>query len=113
MTHDKTIGLHGVESVYGVEQGFAFFQTGRFGLEVHRVRAETGGGGAEADARTRGIFKEGEGYGFAAKSGEFFERMALDFLKRLALVEKKSKFVRDERFESEKVAKAVGHVCTR
>jgi hypothetical protein len=29
------------------------------------------------------------------------------------LIEKKSQFVRDERFESEKVAKAVSHVCTR
>src|SRR5579859_5333957 len=35
--------------------------------------------------------------------------MALDFLKRLALVEKKSKFGRGERLQSQEITKAVAH----
>ena len=36
--------------------------------------------------------------------------MALDFLERLALIEKKSKFVRGERFESQEIAETGRHI---
>jgi hypothetical protein len=39
--------------------------------------------------------------------------MPLDFLKGLTLVEKESEFVRGERLECEKVAKAWRHIVTR
>ena len=112
VTHNQAIRLHGVECLHGVEEGFAFFHARRFRLQVHRVRAETGGGGAEADACAGGVFKEGQSHRFAAKGSEFFERITLDCLKGPALVEKKSQFVRGERFESQKVAEAMGHICT-
>jgi len=38
--------------------------------------------------------------------------MLLDFLERLALIEKKSEFVRRERFQSEQVAETVRHIFT-
>ena len=66
--------------LHGVEERFAFFQAGGFGLQIHGVRAETRGGGGEADAGARGIFEEGQSDGFAAQGGQFFQRMALDFL---------------------------------
>ncbi len=72
VAHDEAVRLHGVEGVYGVEERFAFFYAGGFGLEIHGVRAETAGGGAEADASERGIFEEGQSDGFAAEGGEFF-----------------------------------------
>ena len=113
VAHDQAIGLHGVERVHGVEKGFAFFYAGGFRLEIHGVGTEPRGGGAEADARAGGIFEKSESDGFATKSSEFLERMALDFLERFALVEEKSQFIRGERFESEKVAEAVCHTVTR
>ena len=106
VTHHQAVRLHGVESVNGVEKRLAFFHAGGFRLKVHGVRAETRRGGAETDARARGVFEEGEGHGFAAKGGEFLKRIALDGLKGPALVEKKSEFVRGERFESQKVAES-------
>jgi hypothetical protein len=113
VAHDETVGLHGVESVNGIEEGFALFQAGGFGLKVHGVGAQTRGGRAEADARARGIFEEGEGDGFAAEGGEFFQRMTLNFLEGLALIEKKGEFVRGERFEGEKIAEVARHSLTR
>src|SRR5271154_4035011 len=97
VTHNETIGLHGVKRLHCIEKRLAFFQAGSFGLQIHGVRAETGGRRAETDARARGIFEESERYCFATKSGEFFEGVALDFLERFALIEKKSEFVRVER----------------
>ena len=35
-------------------------------------------------------FEKGQGHGFAAQGGQFFQRMALEFLKWLGFVEKKS-----------------------
>ncbi len=112
VAHDQAIGLHGVERVDGVEEGLTLFQARRFGLQVHRVCAQARGSSAKADACTGGVFKESESNGFASESGEFFKRMALDFLEGSALVEEKGEFVRGERFESQKVAEAVGHICT-
>ena len=66
---DEAVGTHGFERAHRVEQRFAFFQAGSFGLKVHGVRAETGGGGGEADARARGIFEEGNRDGLAAQGG--------------------------------------------
>jgi len=112
VAHDQTIRFHGVQRVHGVEKRLAFFQAGRFRLEIHSVRAETGGGGAEADACARGVFEECQCDGFAAERSEFLERIALDALKGPALIEKKSEFVRGERFKSQKVAEAKSHICT-
>ena len=112
VAHDQAVGLHGVQGVHGIEKRLAFFQAGGLRLEVHGVRAETGGGGGEADARARGVFEESQSDGFAAESSEFLERISLDGLKGPALIEKKSEFIRGERFESQKVAKAEGHICT-
>ena len=39
--------------------------------------------------------------------------MVLDFLERLGLVKKKGEFVRGERFECEKVTKALRHIGTQ
>src|SRR5579859_831799 len=112
VAHHQTIGLHGVQRVHGIEKRLSFFHAGRFRLEVHRVRAETGCGGAEADACARGVFEEGQCDSFAAESSEFLERISLDCLKRPALIEKKSEFVRGERFESQKISKTKSHICT-
>ena len=112
VAHDEAIGLHGVERLDGVEERFTFFQAGGFGLEVHGVGAEARGGSAEADACARGVFEERESDGFAAKGGEFFERIALDGLKVPALIEKKSEFVRGERFKRQEIAETEGHICT-
>src|SRR6266571_310781 len=38
---------------------------------------------------------------------QLFQRVPLDFLERLALIEKKAEFVRRERFEGEQIAEAV------
>jgi len=32
MPYDQTIGLHGIQCVHGVQERFAFFQAGGFGL---------------------------------------------------------------------------------
>ncbi len=112
VAHDEAIGLHGVKRLHSVEKRFAFFQAGGFCLEVHRVGAESGGGRAEADARASGIFEKGESDGFAAEGGKFFERMPLDFLKGPALVEKKSEFLRRERFKRQEIAVAISHTFT-
>ena len=97
MTHDEAVRLHGVEIVGGVQERFAFFEAGGFGLEIHGVGAEAGCGSGEAEAGARGIFEEGECNGFAAKGGELFQGMALDFLEGFGLIEEKSDFVRGER----------------
>src|SRR5437763_2785540 len=112
VAHDQAIRLHGVEGVHGIEQRFAFFEARGLGLKIHGVRAEAGGGRAKADACARGSFEESQGYRLTAKGSELFQRMALNFLERFALVEEKSEFVRGERFEGEQVAKAVGHIFT-
>src|SRR5258708_5124680 len=109
VAHDETIRLHGVESVSGVEQGLAFFQAGDFRLEVHGVGAQTRGGRAKADARARGIFEECEGDGLAAEGGEFFQRVTLNFLERLALIEKKSELVRGKRLKGGQMPEVVRH----
>src|SRR5271165_733039 len=113
VAHDEAIRAHGVEIVGGVEKGFALFQAGGFGLEIHGVRAETRGGGGEAEARARGVFKKGQGDGFAAKSRQFLEGMALNFLEGFGLIQKEGEFVRGERFESQEVAKTIGQIRTR
>ena len=84
--HDS-VRPHGFERPHRVNQRFAFFQAGGFGLEIHRVRAEARSGGGEADARARGRLEESECDRLSAKRGEFFERMALEFLKWLRLIE--------------------------
>ena len=40
MSHHQTIRLHRIQVENGVEQRLAFFQAGRFGLQIHRVRAK-------------------------------------------------------------------------
>jgi hypothetical protein len=112
VTHDQAIGLHGVERLHGVEERLAFFHAGGFRLEIHRVGAEARGGGAEADARARGVLEERQSDSFAAESSEFFERIALNGLKRPALIEEKSEFVRGERFKRQEIAEAKRHICT-
>src|SRR5579859_2921733 len=109
VAHDQAVGLHGVQVEGSVEQGLAFFKAGSFGLQVHGVGAEARSGGGEADAGTGGIFKKRQRHGFTAQCGEFFQRVALDFLKGLALVEKKNQFGRGERLQSQKITKAIAH----
>ena len=89
MTDDDSIGAHGFERAYCVQQRFAFLQAGRFGLEIHGVRAEASRGGGEADARAGGIFEEGQRDRLAAQGGQFFQGMTLKFLERFGLVENK------------------------
>jgi len=107
--HHQAIRLHRVQRVNGIEQRFAFFDAGGLGLQIHGVRAEPRSRGAETDAGARGIFEESEGHRLAAESGQLFQRMALDFLKGLGLVEKKGDFVRGERFEGEEITKTRRH----
>ena len=113
MAHDEAVRAHGVEVVGGVEERFTFFEAGGFGLEVHGVRAEARGGGGEAEPRARGIFEEGQGDRFAAKSGELFEGMTLNFLERFGLIENEGEFVRGERLEGQEIAKTISQICTR
>ena len=100
--HDA-VGAHGFESADGIDERFALFQAGGFGLEGHGVRAQPRGGGGEADARARGGFEEGDGDRLAAEGGEFFQRMALEFLEGLGLIENKCNLFAGEVFGSEQV----------
>src|SRR5579862_7587699 len=100
--HDA-VGAHGFEGADGVDQRFALFQAGGFGLQGHGVGAETGSGCGEADASAGGGFEEGDGDGLAAEGGEFFQRMALEFLERLGLVENKCNLFAGEVFRSEQM----------
>ena len=86
---DDAVGTHGLESADGIEERFAFFQAGRFGLQVHGVGAQAGGGGGKAYAGAGGIFEKGEGDGFATQGGQFLEGMFLEFLERRSLVQNK------------------------
>ena len=90
VAHYQAIGLHGIEIECGVEKRLALLEAGGFGLQIHGVRTEARGGGAEADAGASGGFEKGERDGFAAEGRELFQRMALNFLKRFALIEKES-----------------------
>src|SRR6266702_4411940 len=53
------------------------------------------------------MFEEGKRHRLATQRRQLFQRVPLDFLERLALIEKKAKFVRRERFEGEQIAEAV------
>src|SRR2546423_11604973 len=98
--------------MHRVEQRLAFFQAGSLRLQVHGVRAKPSGRCTEADARARGILKKRQRHRFSAQRGQLFERMPLDFLEGLALIEEKSQFVRGKRFEGEEIAEAVRHIFT-
>src|ERR1700728_4871599 len=47
VANNDAVGTHGFQGPDGVEQRFPFFQAGRFGLQVHGVRAEPGSGGGK------------------------------------------------------------------
>src|ERR1700728_460789 len=66
--HDS-IGAHGFERADRVDERFALFEAGGFGLQGHGVRAETRGRGGEADACARGGFKKRDGDSFATQRG--------------------------------------------
>ncbi len=106
--HDS-VGAHGFERPDSVNERFAFFHAGGFGLQIHGIRAETRGGSGEADARARGRLEESESDGFAAEGGEFFEGMALKFLEWLRLIENENNLLGGERFDAEKMAQALRH----
>ncbi len=89
VAHHDAVGLHRVERVHGIEKRFAFFQAGRFGLQVHAVCAEARCGGGETDSRARGRLKECERHTFSAQRGQFFQRMLLNFLKWFGLIQQK------------------------
>ena len=89
MADHDAVGPHRFERANRVDQRFALLQARRFGLQSHRVRAEARGGGREADARARGSLEERDGDGLAAQRGQFFQRMALEFLEGLGLIENK------------------------
>jgi hypothetical protein len=61
----------------------------------------------EADAGARRRFEEGQRNGFPAQRGEFFQRMALNFLERFRLIEEKYDFFGGKRFDAEHVAEAM------
>ena len=67
----------------------------------------------EADARACGAFEKGQRNGFPAQGCQFFQRMALNFLKGLALVEKKSEFLRGKRLKRQEIVKAIRHIETQ
>ena len=100
--HDA-VGAHGFERANRIDQRFALFQAGGFRLEGHRIGAEARRGGGEADARARGRLEESDGDRLAAKSGQFFQRMALKFLEGFRLIENKSDLLAREVFDSEQV----------
>ena len=103
VANDDSIGAHGLERANRVDERFALLQARGFGLQRHGVRAEPGGGGGEADARARGRLEKGDGDGLAAQRGKFFQRMALEFLEGLGLIENKSNLLAAEVFGSEQV----------
>ena len=53
--------------------------------------------------------KKRQRHGFAAQRGQFFQRMALDFLKGFGLVQQKNDFFGAERFDAQQVAEAIWH----
>src|SRR5208337_141862 len=110
MAHHETVRLHGVQVVGGVQQRLALLQARGSRLQVHGVRAEARGGRAETQARARGVLEKGQHHGFAAQRGELLQRVALDFLEWLGLIENESEFVRGERLKGEQITKAIGHI---
>src|SRR6516164_4314291 len=86
VAHHETIRLHGIQVVGGVKKRLALLEAGGFGLQVHGVGAEPGGGRSETEPRTRGVFKESQHHGLPAKRGEFFQGIALNLLERLGLI---------------------------
>ena len=100
--HDA-VGTHGFDGADGIDQRFALFQAGGFRLQSHRIGAEARRGCGEADARARGRLEESDGDRLAAESGEFFQRVTLEFLKGLGLIENKSDLLAGEVFDSEQV----------
>src|SRR5260370_36046967 len=87
MSYYDTIRLHRVERAHGVEQRFALLQAGRLRLEIHLIRSEPRRGRGEADARARRRLEKCQRDGFPAQRREFFQRMALNFLKGFRLVQ--------------------------
>src|SRR3970282_1175327 len=92
-----------------IEQRLALLQARRFGLELHRIGAQPRGSRRKADARARGRLEKGHRHRLAAQGGQLLQRVTLDFLERLGLVEKKSDVLSGERFDAEQVTQAVWH----
>src|SRR5207245_9180996 len=91
----------------GVPQRRDRLDARRLGLQVHGVGRQPRRGRSEAAARARRVLKKCRCHSLCAQCREFFQRVPLDFLKRFALVKKKTEFVRSKRLESEEIAKAV------
>src|SRR5215813_14120538 len=112
VAYDKAIRPHRIQIECCVKKRLALFQARRFCLKIQRICAKTRSGRAKTDASARRIFKKCESNCFSAKRCKFFQRVTLNFLEWLALIEKKSKFVRAERFQSQKIAKTGRHISS-
>src|SRR5271156_906737 len=106
--HDA-VWAHGFQRPKRIEQRLALFQAGRFGLQIHGVRAQASRSGGEADARTRGILEKRQRDSFAAQSGQFFQRVTVEFLEWLGLIENKRYLLAGEVFDSKQVLQALQH----
>src|SRR6266705_1582012 len=102
--HHQAIRFHRIQVENRIEKRLALFQAGRFRLQVHRVRAEPRCGCSKADSRACRRFEKRQRHRLPAQRCQFFQGMLLNFLEGFALVEKKSEFVRVERFESQQIA---------
>src|SRR5258708_38634192 len=105
--HHEAVGVHGIQVENRVQQSLALLQAGGLCLQVHGVRAEPRCRRPKADARARRSFEKRQRHRLSAQRRQFFQRMLLNFLKGLALIEKKSEFVRGERFEGQQIAEVV------
>src|SRR6266849_1873877 len=113
MPHHKTVRLHGIQIVRGVQQRLAFLQAGRLGLQIHRVRAQPRSRRPKAQPRARRIFEKRQHHRLSTQRRQLFQRIFLNFLERLGLIEKESQLVRGEQFQCQQIAKAVGHIFTQ
>ena len=113
VAHHETIRLHRVQVVRRCRAAFRPFSGWSFRLQIHGIRAQPRSRRAETEARARGILEKCESHGFAAQRREFLQRMALNFLERFGLVEKKCDFVRAERFDGEQITKTIGHIYSQ
>jgi hypothetical protein len=103
VTNHEAIRPHGFERADGIDERFALLQARRLGLQGHAIGAQPRRSGGEADPRARGRLEKRQGDGFAAQGGQFFERVTLEFLKWLGLIENKKYLGLGESFNSEQV----------
>src|SRR5690349_17212241 len=107
VANDDHVGVHGVEGVHGVAQGFTLRRARGRTADVHDVCRQTLAGEFEASARARGRFEEDVDDGLAAQRGNLAHRAARYFQEGVREVEQAFGGVAVEVVDAEQVADAL------